>query len=57
MNPMPIAAHFRLAAGVAPRIAVRIKLAGSGYVYGAAQRSDGLYWAAVATEVIAGGCS
>ena len=57
MNPMPIAAQFRLSAGMAPRIAVRIKLAGSGRVYGAALRGDGLHWTAKAADVVVGGCS
>ncbi len=57
MNPMPIAAQFRLGPGLAPRISVRIKLAGSGRVYGAAQRSDGLHWTTAAAEVVVGGCS
>ena len=57
MNPMPIAAWFRLGPGMAPRIAVRIKLAGNGRVYGAAKGRDGLHWTATAVEVLAGGCS
>jgi len=57
MNPVPIAAQFRLGAGMAPRISVRIKLAGSGRVYGAALRGDGLHWTAKAADVVVGGCS
>jgi predicted secreted protein len=57
MNPMPIAAQFRLGAGIAPRISVRIRLAASGQVYGAVHGRDGLHWTARSAEVIAGGCT
>jgi sulfur-oxidizing protein SoxY len=56
MNPTPIAAQFRLRAGMAPQISVRIKLAGSGRVYGAVQAADGLYWTAADAAVTVGGC-
>ena len=56
MNPMPIAAQFRLGAGVAPRMAMRVKLADSGRVYGAARTDDGLFWTAATAAVPAGGC-
>lgn len=56
MNPAPIAAQFLLGAGVAPHMSVRIKLAGSGRVYGAVQAPDGLYWTAADTVVTVGGC-
>lgn len=56
MNPTPIAALFRLGAGMAPQMSVRIKLAGSGRVYGAVQAADGLYWTAADAAVTVGGC-
>ncbi|WP_295542878.1 thiosulfate oxidation carrier protein SoxY [uncultured Thiohalocapsa sp.] len=56
MNPAPIATHCRLGRGVAPRLSVRIKLAGSGRVYGAVRTAGGLYWTAADAEVTVGGC-
>jgi sulfur-oxidizing protein SoxY len=56
MNPMPIAAQFRLGAGVAPRMALRVKLADSGRVYGAVRTDDGLFWTAADAVVAVGGC-
>lgn len=57
MNPTPIAAQFRIGPGMAPRISVRVKLAGSGRVYGAVRTGGGLYWTATAADVTVGGCS
>jgi sulfur-oxidizing protein SoxY len=57
MNPMPIAAQFRLGAGVAPRMALRVKLAGSGRVYAAVRTDAGLFWTAADAVVSVGGCS
>jgi sulfur-oxidizing protein SoxY len=57
MNPAPIAAEFRLGPGMAPRMSVRIKLAGSGRVYGVVRTADRLHWAAVPADVTLGGCS
>jgi sulfur-oxidizing protein SoxY len=57
MNPAPIAAQFRIGPGLAARISVRIKLAGSGRVYAAVRTADGLYWTAADAEVTVGGCS
>lgn len=57
MNPSPVAAHFRLDADLEPRISLRIKLAESGRVYGAVRTNSGLFWAAAAAEVTAGGCA
>lgn len=57
MNPTPIVARFRLGPGMAPHMSVRIKLAGSGRVYGAVQAAEGLYWAAADAAVTVGGCS
>ncbi|WP_462328738.1 thiosulfate oxidation carrier protein SoxY [Thiohalocapsa halophila] len=56
MNPTPIAAAFRLGAGLAPRLSVRVKLAGSGRVYGAVRTADGLYWTGADATVTVGGC-
>jgi sulfur-oxidizing protein SoxY len=57
MNPSPIAAQFRIGPGMAPRIAVRIKLAGSGRVFGVVRTAERLHWTAAVAEVTAGGCS
>ncbi len=57
MNPMPIAAQFRLGPGVAGQMSVRVKLAGSGRVYGAVRTPEGLYWTTAKADVIVGGCS
>jgi sulfur-oxidizing protein SoxY len=57
MNPMPIAAQFRMGAGTAARLSVRVKLAGSGRVYGAVRTADGLHWTAADAKVSTGGCS
>jgi sulfur-oxidizing protein SoxY len=57
MNPMPIAAQVRMGAGTAARLSMRIKLAGSGRVYGVVRTADGLYWTAADAKVSAGGCS
>jgi sulfur-oxidizing protein SoxY len=57
MNPAPIAAEFRIGSGMAPRMSVRIKLAGSGRVYGVVRTAKRLHWAAVPAEVTLGGCS
>jgi predicted secreted protein len=56
MNPMPIAAHFRIGPGMAPRMGLRIKLAGSGRVYGAARTAAGVFWTVRDAEVTVGGC-
>jgi sulfur-oxidizing protein SoxY len=57
VNPLPIAARFRLGEGVAPRISARIKLAGSGRVYGAVRTPTGLLWTSARAEVAIGGCN
>jgi sulfur-oxidizing protein SoxY len=57
MNPLPIAARFRLGEGVAPRISARIKLARSGRVYGAVRTAEGLLWTAADAKVAVGGCN
>jgi len=57
MNPAPIAAEFRMGPGMAPRISVRIKLAGSGRVFGVVRTVDRLHWTLAAAEVTVGGCS
>jgi predicted secreted protein len=57
VNPLPIAARFRLGEGVAPRISARIKLAGSGRVYGAVRTPTGLLWTSARAEVAVGGCN
>jgi sulfur-oxidizing protein SoxY len=57
MNPAPIAAEFLFGPGMAPRISVRIKLAGSGRVFGVVRTAERLHWTGAAAEVTVGGCS
>lgn len=55
-NPQPVAARFTLPEGTEPFVATRIKLATSGTVIAAVRTDRGLFAAARAVEVTAGGC-
>lgn len=55
-NPQPLAARFAIPPGTAPFVATRIRLAGTGTVYGAVRTDRGLFAVARGVEVVAGGC-
>ena len=55
-NPVPLLARVHFTPEVAPRIAVRVKLGGSGNLIAVAESGGGLYRATRPVKVTAGGC-
>jgi sulfur-oxidizing protein SoxY len=55
-NPAPLLARARFTPAVAPRISMRVKLGGTGNLIAIVEADGGLYRAARAVKVTAGGC-
>ena len=55
-NPFPLLARAHLTSKVAPRIATRVKLGGTGNVIALVEADGGLYRATRSVKVTAGGC-
>jgi sulfur-oxidizing protein SoxY len=56
VNPEPLAIGCRVTQRTLPALSTRIKLAGSGKVYGVVRAGDRLYWASKDAAVARGGC-
>ena len=56
VNPYPLLARARFSPGVAPRLALRVKLGGSGNLIAVAEAEGRLYRTTRPVKVTAGGC-
>jgi sulfur-oxidizing protein SoxY len=55
-NPFPLLARARLTPAVAPKVSIRVKMGQSANLIAVAEADGGLYKAARAVKVTAGGC-